>query len=93
MEKDLQRRLLRDKEGMQSKFKWHESLVPDLLITKAKRIEEIIIMHVWLSGIKALLDTNSCILDRVFYLNKDKMTLTFKMVFLTFFKQCVFLDI
>jgi hypothetical protein len=37
-----------------------ESLVPDLLkITKAERIEEMILMHVWLSGTKALPDTNS----------------------------------
>jgi hypothetical protein len=32
-----------------------ESLLPDLSkITKAKRIEEMILMHVWLSGIKAV---------------------------------------
>jgi hypothetical protein len=37
-----------------------ESLVPDLSkITKAKRIEEIVLIHVWLSGIKVLPDTNS----------------------------------
>jgi hypothetical protein len=37
-----------------------ESLVPDLSkITKAKRIEEMVLMHVWLSGFKALPDTNS----------------------------------
>jgi hypothetical protein len=37
-----------------------ESLVPDLSkITKAKRIKEIVLTHVWLSGIKALPDTNS----------------------------------
>jgi hypothetical protein len=37
-----------------------KSLVPDLSkITKAKRIEEVILIHVWLSGIKALPDTNS----------------------------------
>jgi hypothetical protein len=35
-------------------------MMPDLSkITKAKRIEEMVLMHVWLSGIKALLDTNS----------------------------------
>jgi hypothetical protein len=38
-----------------------ESLKPDLSkITKAERIEEMVFMHVWLSGIKALPDTNSC---------------------------------
>jgi hypothetical protein len=37
-----------------------ESLMPDLSkITKAERIEEMVLIHVWLSGIKALLDTNS----------------------------------
>jgi hypothetical protein len=37
-----------------------ESLEPDLSkITKAKRIEEMVLMNVWLSGIKALPDTNS----------------------------------
>jgi hypothetical protein len=37
-----------------------ESLVPDLSkITKAERIKEMVLMHVWLSVIKALLDTNS----------------------------------
>jgi hypothetical protein len=37
-----------------------ESLVPDLSkITKAERIEEIVRMYVWLSGIKALPGTNS----------------------------------
>jgi hypothetical protein len=37
-----------------------ESLVPDLSkITKVERIKEIVLMHVWLSGIKALPDTNS----------------------------------
>jgi hypothetical protein len=37
-----------------------ESLMPDLSkITKAKRIEEVVLTHVWLSGSKALPDTNS----------------------------------
>jgi hypothetical protein len=37
-----------------------ESLVPDLSkITKAKRIKETVLMHLWLPGVKALLDTNS----------------------------------
>jgi hypothetical protein len=37
-----------------------ESLVPDLSkITKAKRIEEMVLIHVWLFSIKALPDTNS----------------------------------
>jgi hypothetical protein len=37
-----------------------ESLLPDLSkIIKAERIEEIVLMHVWLSGIKALPDRNS----------------------------------
>jgi hypothetical protein len=36
------------------------SLMPDLSkIAKAERIKEMVLMHVWLSGIKALLDTNS----------------------------------
>jgi hypothetical protein len=37
-----------------------ESLVPDLSkITKAERIKEMVLICVWLSGIKALPDTNS----------------------------------
>jgi hypothetical protein len=49
--------------------------MPDLSkITKAERIEEMVLIHVWLSGIKALPDTNSYFLDRVFYLNTDKIT-------------------
>jgi hypothetical protein len=28
-------------------------------ITKAERVKEMVLMHVWLSGIKALPDTNS----------------------------------
>jgi hypothetical protein len=37
-----------------------ESLVSNLSkITKAGRITEMVLMHVWLSGIKALPDTNS----------------------------------
>jgi hypothetical protein len=42
-----------------------ESLMPNLSkIIKAKRIEEMVLIHVWLSGIKALPDTNSYFLDR-----------------------------
>jgi hypothetical protein len=38
-----------------------ESLMPDLSkITKAERIKEVVFIHVWPSGIKALPDTNSC---------------------------------
>jgi hypothetical protein len=52
-----------------------ESLVPDLSkITKAERTEEMVLICVWLSGIKALPDTNSFFLDKVSYLNRDKMT-------------------
>jgi hypothetical protein len=37
-----------------------ESLVPDLSkITKAERVKEMVLKHVWLSGIKALPDINS----------------------------------
>jgi hypothetical protein len=37
-----------------------ESLVPDLSkITKAEKIEEMDLIHVWIPGIKALPDTNS----------------------------------
>jgi hypothetical protein len=37
-----------------------ESLMPNISkITKAKRIEEMVLIHVWLSDIKALPDTNS----------------------------------
>jgi hypothetical protein len=44
-----------------------ESLMPDLSkITKAKRTEEMVLMHVWLSGIKARYKL--LFLDRVFYL-------------------------
>jgi hypothetical protein len=36
------------------------SLMPDLSkITKAKKIEEVVLIHMWPSGIKALPDTNS----------------------------------
>jgi hypothetical protein len=46
-----------------------ESLVADLSkITKSLRIEEMVLMHVWLSDIKVLPDTNS----RAFYLNRDR---------------------
>jgi hypothetical protein len=44
-----------------------ESLLPNhSKITKAERIEGMVLMHVWLSGIKALPDTNSYFLNRVF---------------------------
>jgi hypothetical protein len=37
-----------------------ESLVPDLSkITKAEQIKEMVLIHVWLSGIKAIPETNS----------------------------------
>jgi hypothetical protein len=37
-----------------------ESLMPDVSkITKAESIEEVVLIHVWPSGIKALPDTNS----------------------------------
>jgi hypothetical protein len=37
-----------------------EPLMPDLSkINKAERIEKMVLMHVWLSGIKALPDPNS----------------------------------
>jgi hypothetical protein len=53
-----------------------ESLVADLLkITSAEKMEKMVIIHVWLSGIKALSDTSLYFLDRVFYLNRDKMTI------------------
>jgi hypothetical protein len=46
------------KGEMPSKFQWshwcHLSK-----ITKAERVKEMVLMHVWLSGIKALPDTNS----------------------------------
>jgi hypothetical protein len=52
-----------------------ESFMPDFSkIIKAKRIEELVLVHVWLSVIKVLPDTNS-FLVRVFYLNRDKMTI------------------
>jgi hypothetical protein len=51
-----------------------ESLVPDFSkITRTKRIEEMVLMHVWLSGIKALPDTNSYF--RQGLLLRDKMTI------------------
>jgi hypothetical protein len=50
---------LETKGGMPSKFLWSH-LVPDLSkITKTERITEMVLMYVWLSGIKDLLDTNS----------------------------------
>jgi hypothetical protein len=48
-----------DKGGNTTKVPM-ESLVPDLSkIIKAERIKEMVLMHVWLSGFKALPDTNS----------------------------------
>jgi hypothetical protein len=53
-----------------------ELLVPDLSkIMKAERIEQMVLIQEWLSGIKALPNTNSYFLHRVFYLNRDKMTI------------------
>jgi hypothetical protein len=53
-----------------------ELLMPDLSkITMAERIEEMVHIHVWPSGIEALPDTNSYFLDRVFYLTRDKVTI------------------
>jgi hypothetical protein len=46
-----------------------------LKITNAKRIEEVVLIHVWIAGIKALPDTNSYFLDRIFYL-ETKMTIS-----------------
>jgi hypothetical protein len=44
---------------MPSKFKW-SPLMPDLSkITKPERIEEVVLLHLWPYGIKALPDTNS----------------------------------
>jgi hypothetical protein len=44
-----------------------KSLMPDLSkITKAKRIEEVVLIHVWLSGIKSRY--KFIFLDTVFYL-------------------------
>jgi hypothetical protein len=41
-------------------------------ITKFKGIKEVVLIHVWLSGIKARYKL--IFLDRVFYLNRDKIT-------------------
>jgi hypothetical protein len=58
-EKTAQRQAVWRKGGNATKVQM-ESLVPELLkITKAERIKEMALTHVWLSGIKALLDTNS----------------------------------
>jgi hypothetical protein len=38
---------------MPSKFKWSHSCQTSQKKTKAERIEEMVLMHVWLSGIKA----------------------------------------
>jgi hypothetical protein len=45
------------------------------LKNKAERIEEMILIHVCLSGTKTLPYTNLYFLDSVFYLNSDKMTI------------------
>jgi hypothetical protein len=59
LEAKLRDKQFGDKAGNAIKVQM-ESLVPDLSkITKAERIKEMVLMHVWLSGIKALLDTNS----------------------------------
>jgi hypothetical protein len=56
---DLQKRLLRDKQ-FGDKGECHQSSNGVLSkITKAERTKEMVLMHVWLSGIKALPDTNS----------------------------------
>jgi hypothetical protein len=60
--KNLQIRLLKqcgDKEGMPSKFKWSLSCQTSQKLIKAKRDKEVVLKHVWLSGIRALLGTNS----------------------------------
>jgi hypothetical protein len=58
-EKTAQKQAVWREEGNAIKVQM-ESLVPDLSkITKAERIKEMVLTHVWLSGIKALLDTNS----------------------------------
>jgi hypothetical protein len=44
-------------------------------ITKAERIEEMVLIHVWLTDIKALPDTNLYFFDKVFYLNRDTVTI------------------
>jgi hypothetical protein len=60
--KNLQMRTLRGKQfgnkgGMPSKTQ----MVPDLSkkLIKAKRVKEVVLVHVWLFGIKALLGTFS----------------------------------
>jgi hypothetical protein len=86
---------------MPSKFKWSHSARP-LKNNQGQRIEKMVLTHVWLSGIKAFPDTNSYFLDRIFYLNRDKVTIFtgskhvlsyIEKVILTFLKQCIFLDI
>jgi hypothetical protein len=74
--------------------------VPDLSkITKAKKIKKMVLMHVWLSGIKALLGTNPIfsqgllLRDKVTIFTSSREVLCYlKMVFLTFsfLKQCIF---
>jgi hypothetical protein len=60
----FRREELRDKQfgekGWNAIIVQMESLVPDRSkITKAERIKEMVLTHVWLSGIKAFPDTNS----------------------------------
>jgi hypothetical protein len=50
---------LETREGMPSNFKWSQLMLDLSKITKAKRIEEVVLVHMWPSGIKALPDTNS----------------------------------
>jgi hypothetical protein len=61
--------LFRDKQfgdkGRKATKVQMESLVPDLskiiiiIIIKARKVKEVVLIHVWLSGIRALLGTSS----------------------------------
>jgi hypothetical protein len=57
--KDCSETSLETREGMPSNFKWSQLMLDLSKITKAKRIEEVVLIHMWPSGIKALPDTNS----------------------------------
>jgi hypothetical protein len=55
---------------MPSKFKWSH-LCQNLSKNKAKRVEEVVLMHVWVSGIKTLPRHKLMVLGRAFYSNRD----------------------
>jgi hypothetical protein len=51
----------------------------------------VVLMHVWLSGIKALIGINSYFLARAFYFSKDKVTISTDSRHVLWYLKVVFL--